>query len=193
MLGADNTGAALEGAAEFEGHGLWRDAWRRLRMNHAAVISILILLGLAMLVVIGPWLSPYSYDQLDWQRMWAPPSLDTGHLFGTDSLGRDLLVRTLHGGRISLSVGVVSTVVSLVIGVGYGAIAGYLGGRVDAVMMRIVDILYAMPFLFFVMLLMVFFGRHIVLIFIAIGAVNWLDMARIVRGQTLSLKATPFI
>jgi oligopeptide transport system permease protein len=193
MLRVEDTGAVLERAAESEGRGLWQDAWCRLRMNKAAVISIVVLLTLAVLVIVGPWLSPYSYDQLDWEQMWAPPSFDDGHLFGTDSLGRDLLVRTLHGGRISLLVGVVSTIVSLVIGIAYGAIAGYFGGRLDGIMMRIVDILYAMPFLFFVILLMVFFGRHIVLIFIAIGAVNWLDMARIVRGQTLSLKATAFI
>jgi oligopeptide transport system permease protein len=155
--------------------------------------SIVILLALTVLVIVGPLLSPYKYDQLDWDQIWAPPSINHGHLFGTDSLGRDLLVRTLQGGRISLMVGVVSTMISLVIGIGYGAIAGYHGGRLDAVMMRTVDILYAMPFLFFVILLMVFFGRHILLIFVAIGAVNWLDMARIVRGQTLSLKATAFI
>jgi oligopeptide transport system permease protein len=175
------------------GLGLWLEAWQRLRMNKAAVVSLLILLSLAVIVILGPWLSPYAYDQLDWRRMWAPPSLDNGHLFGTDSLGRDLLVRTLQGGQISLLVGVVSTVISLVIGVSYGAIAGYFGGRIDAVMMRIADILYAMPFLFFVILLMVFFGRHIILIFVAIGAVNWLDMARIVRGQTLSLKQAAFV
>jgi oligopeptide transport system permease protein len=125
--------------------------------------------------------------------MWAPPSIFNGHLLGTDSLGRDLFARVLQGGRISLLIGVASTAVSLVIGVSYGTIAGYVGGRIDAVMMRIVDILYAMPFLFFVILLMVFFGRHILLIFIAIGAVNWLDMARIVRGQTLSLKRMTFV
>lgn len=193
MLRTRNPELTLERAAAIESRSLWQDAWRRLRMNRAAVASIVILSVLAVLVVAGPWFIPYSYDQLDWERMWSPPSIDNGHLFGTDSLGRDLLVRTLHGGRISLLVGVVSTVVSLLIGVSYGAVAGYLGGRLDAAMMRIVDILYAMPFLFFVILLMVFFGRHIVLIFVAIGAVNWLDMARIVRGQTLSLKGTAFV
>jgi oligopeptide transport system permease protein len=121
------------------------------------------------------------------------PDLASGHVFGTDSLGRDLFVRTLQGGRISLLVGVVATLVSLGIGVAWGATAGYVGGRVDHVMMRIVDILYAMPFMFFVILLMVFLGRNILLIFVAIGAINWLDMARIVRGQTLSLKEKEFV
>lgn len=184
---------ALEQFSERRSQSLWQHAWRRLQANKAAAASLVILAALTVLVIIGPWLSPYRYDTLDWTQMWAPPSWANGHWFGTDGLGRDLLVRTLEGGRISLLVGVVSTLVSVIIGVSYGAIAGYLGGRVDAVMMRIVDILYALPFLFFVILLMVFFGRHLVLIFVAIGAVNWLDIARIVRGQTLSLKQTPFV
>src|SRR5215212_1225170 len=183
----------LECTAGIRGRSLWQDAWLRLHMNKAAIVSMAILVILAVAIVIGPWLSPYRFDQLDWQRTWAPPSLANGYWFGTDSLGRDLLTRVLYGGRISLLIGVVSTLVSLIIGVSYGAIAGYFGGRIDAVMMRIVDILYAMPFLFFVILLMVFFGRHIILIFVAIGAINWLDMARIVRGQTLSLKTTLFV
>ena len=175
------------------GRSLWSDARRRLLANRAAVMAGGILLTLAVLVIVGPWLSPYEYDQTDWGMISIPPDLASGHLFGTDSLGRDLFVRTLQGGRISLLVGVVATLVSLVIGVAWGATAGYFGGRVDHVMMRIVDILYAMPFMFFVILLMVMFGRHILLIFVAIGAINWLDMARIVRGQTLSLKEKEFV
>ena len=175
------------------GRSLWSDARRRLLANRAAVMAGGILLTLAVLVIVGPWLSPYEYDQTDWGMISIPPDLASGHLFGTDSLGRDLFVRTLQGGRISLLVGVVATLVSLVIGVAWGATAGYFGGRVDHVMMRIVDILYAMPFMFFVILLMVLFGRHILLIFVAIGAINWLDMARIVRGQTLSLKEKEFV
>jgi oligopeptide transport system permease protein len=175
------------------GRSLWSDARRRLLSNRAAVTAGGILLTLAALVIVGPWLSPYEYDQTDWGMISIPPDLASGHLFGTDSLGRDLFVRTLQGGRISLLVGVVATLVSLVIGVAWGATAGYFGGRVDHVMMRIVDILYAMPFMFFVILLMVLFGRHILLIFVAIGAINWLDMARIVRGQTLSLKEKEFV
>ena len=128
-----------------------------------------------------------------WDKVATAPSLSDGHFFGTDSVGRDLFVRTLVGGQISLLVGIVATAVSLLIGTAWGATAGYLGGRVDAVMMRVVDILYALPFMFLVILLMVLFGRNIVLIFVAIGAITWLDMARIVRGQTLSLKGREFV
>ena len=185
--------APIAAAAPAHGRSLWSDARRRLMRNRAAVVSGLILLVLSLLVVVGPWFSPYDYDQTDWGMISVPPDLASGHLFGTDSLGRDLFVRTLEGGRVSLLVGVVATLVSLGIGVAWGATAGYLGGRVDHLMMRIVDILYAMPFMFFVILLMVFFGRNIFLIFVAIGAINWLDMARIVRGQTLSLKEQEFV
>jgi oligopeptide transport system permease protein len=175
------------------GRSLWADAWGALKRNRAATLSAWIIGALAVLVIVGPWLCAYAYDFIDYANASTGPSLATKHYFGTDTLGRDLLVRTLYGGRISLLIGVVSTAVSLVIGVSYGAIAGYFGGRVDALMMRAVDILYALPFMFFVILLMVFFGRHLVLIFVAIGAINWLDMARIVRGQTLSLKRREFV
>jgi oligopeptide transport system permease protein len=142
---------------------------------------------------LGPLLSPFAIDQTDWYQLSAKPSFSSGHIFGTDDLGRDLFVRVMYGGRISLMVGLVATMVSVFIGVSYGAISGYLGGKTDAIMMRVVDVLYAMPFLFFVILLMVFFGRSILLIFIAIGAVNWLDIARIVRGQTLNIKGKEFV
>ncbi|HEX9876744.1 MAG TPA: ABC transporter permease subunit [Gammaproteobacteria bacterium] len=175
------------------GRSLWVDAWRMLRSNRAAVISAIVIGGMSVLVIVGPWFSPYSYDFTDWSNLSIGPSAQTGHIFGTDTLGRDLFVRTLYGGRISLMVGVVATIVSLTIGISYGATAGYLGGRLDHIMMRIVDILYALPFMFLVILLMVFFGRNILLIFVAIGAINWLDMARIVRGQTLSLKHKEFV
>jgi len=187
--------AAIEspGQEPVAGRSLWMDAWRTLRRNRAAVVSAVIIAVMAVLVIIGPFFSSYDYDFTDWGNLSVGPSLETGHIFGTDTLGRDLFVRTLFGGRISLMVGIVATLVSLLIGISYGATAGYLGGRIDHIMMRVVDILYAMPFMFFVILLMVLFGRNIVLIFVAIGAINWLDMARIVRGQTLTLKHREFV
>lgn len=170
---------------------LWADARRRLLANKAAVFSAVLLLLLSVAVVLGPMLLPWAYDAVDWEQIAVPPN--ASHWLGTDSIGRDVLARLLYGGRISLMIGVVATLVSLVIGVTWGAVAGYFGGKLDAVMMRFVDILYALPFMFFVILLMVFFGRNILLMFIAIGAINWLDMARIVRGQTLSLKRREFV
>lgn len=178
---------------QVKGRSLWQDAMQRLFLNKAAIISLSLLLLISLLTLLGPLLSPFPYDDIDFNQISMPPDLSNGHWFGTDSVGRDLFVRTLQGGRISLLIGIAATLVSLVIGVSYGAIAGYYGGRIDAVMMRLVDILYAMPFMFFVILLMVAFGRHITLIFIAIGAINWLDMARIVRGQTLSLKNREYV
>jgi oligopeptide transport system permease protein len=172
---------------------LWSDAWAALRQNRAAMTAAIVLGILVLLVLFGPALSGYRFDKPDWDAIALPPSFTGGHVFGTDSLGRDMYTRTLVGGRLSLLVGIVSTLVSLVIGIAWGATAGFLGGQVDRVMMRIVDILYALPFMFLVILLMVLFGRNILLIFVAIGAINWLDMARIVRGQTLGLKQREFI
>jgi len=162
-------------------------------MNKRIVISASVLIFIALICVIVPWLNPHPYDEIYWDYIASPPNWEAGFYFGTDANGRDLFVRTLIGGQISLMVALVATSVSLLIGVLYGATAGYLGGRSDAIMMRAVDILYALPFMFFVILLMVYFGRSIILIFIAIGAVEWLTMARIVRGQTLSLKTQAFV
>jgi oligopeptide transport system permease protein len=181
------------GAKVVRGTSLWDDAWHSLRRNRAAMSAIGIMLAVIVLVILAPLLSPYSFDSTDWERISEPPSLESRHYFGTDDVGRDLFVRTLYGGRISLMVGLAATAVSLIIGIAWGATAGYLGGRTDQLMMRTVDVLYAMPFMFLVILLMVLFGRNIFLIFVAIGAINWLDMARIVRGQTLSLKSKEFI
>ncbi|WP_107852791.1 oligopeptide ABC transporter permease OppC [Oceanimonas marisflavi] len=181
------------GELEVQGRSLWADARRRFLRNRAALASLLLLLLMALLVLAGPSFSDYAYDDTDWGAMMAPPALDNGHYFGTDSLGRDLFVRTLVGGRISLMVGLLGALVAVVIGTLYGATAGFVGGRTDRVMMRILEILYSFPFMFFVILLITFFGRNIGLIFFAIGAVSWLDMARIVRGQTLSLKGREFI
>ena len=174
-----------------KGRSLWADAWRRLLGNRAAVASGIILAAIAVLCFGARVFSPYAVDAIDWNQIGEGPS--AAHWFGTDENGRDLLSRVLYGGQISLLVGVTATLVSLIIGVAWGAIAGYVGGRVDAVMMRTVDILYSLPYMFFIILLVVFFGRNIILIFAALGAVQWLDMARIVRGQTLSLKRKEFI
>ena len=179
-------------SAALKGRSLWDDARRRLLRNRAAVASLILLALLVVLAIVGPYLAPYPFDQINKNDVWAAP-LQAGHLLGADALGRDLLARLLMGLRVSLAVGVVATFVSLVIGILWGATAGYAGGRIDEVMMRIVDILYSLPFIFFVILLMVTFGRNFILMFVAIGAVEWLTMARIVRGQTLSLKQREFI
>jgi len=154
----------------------------------AAILGLIIVLALA-----GPLVSPNNYVQTDFGNALAAPTIEGMHVFGTDDLGRDLFVRTMFGIQVTIAVAVIASIVSLAIGVLYGAIAGYVGGRVDAVMMRFVDTLYALPFIFFVILLMVVFERNFLLIFVAIGAINWLDMARIVRGQTLSLREREFV
>lgn len=151
------------------------------------------LIVIAAIAVLGPLISPNDFRTADFDLRLTPPTLDGLHLFGTDDLGRDLFVRAMMGVQITLVVAIVASLVSLAIGVVYGAVAGFVGGRVDALMMRIVDALYALPFIFFVILLMVVFERNFLLIFVAIGAVNWLDMARIVRGQTLALKEREFV
>ncbi len=174
-----------------------RDVWRRLRKNRGAVAGAVLLAVLALLSLAGPtvigWIGGerYDFNFQDLNNIFAPPTW--AHPFGTDQLGRDQLVRVLLGGRISLGVALSATLVALTIGVVYGAVAGYLGGRLDEVMMRIVDIIYALPFTIFVILLMVVFGRNLVLIFVAIGAVEWLTMARIVRSQVMALKKMEFI
>lgn len=186
--------SGLEIAETVKGRSLWQDAMRRLLHNKAAVVSMILLGIIVVLAILAPLLSPWAFDEPDWGYDFpGAPNAELKHWFGTDGNGRDLLVRTLYGARISLMVGVLATTVSLLIGVTYGATAGFLGGRVDNVMMRMVDILYSLPFMFFVILLMVFFGRNIFLIFVALGAVEWLTMARIVRGQTLSVKKKEFI
>jgi len=172
------------------GNSLWSDAWHRLRRNRMAVAGGVLLIVLAVSCAFGPIFSQ-SYEGQNLDLGAVPPSRE--HWLGTDTLGRDLLARSLYGGRISIMVGLVATFVALAIGVTYGAVAGYVGGKVDAFMMRLVDILYALPFAIFVILLMVFFGRNIFLLFFAIGAVEWLTMARIVRGQVMSLKRMEFI
>jgi oligopeptide transport system permease protein len=170
---------------------LWSDALRRLFKNKAAVAGAIVLLLLIVLAAFAPWIAPYPYAYQNLDLGASPPS--SVHLLGTDVLGRDLLSRILYGARISLLVGFIATTVALIIGVSWGIIAGYAGGKIDSAMMRIVDILYGLPFIIFIILLMVIFGRNLWLLFLAIGAVEWLTMARIVRAQVLSLKNQEFV
>ncbi|GAB7219636.1 oligopeptide ABC transporter permease OppC [Vibrio comitans] len=176
---------------EIEGRSLWQDARVRFMRNKAAMVSLVILVLITLSVIFLPMMAEFAYDDTDWYALHSAPSAT--HIFGTDSLGRDLYVRTLIGGRISLMVGVLGALVAVLIGTLYGATSGFIGGRTDRIMMRILEILYAVPFMFLVIVLVTFFGRNIVLIFVAIGAIAWLDMARIVRGQTLSLRSKEFI
>ena len=180
-------------ADAIKGRSLWQDAWRRFYQNKAAIASLVILFLVTLFVLFVPMLAPFGYAETDWGYMQGAPSFENKHYFGTDSLGRDLLVRTAIGGRISLLVGIAGATVAVLFGTVYGAASGYLGGKIDAVMMRFLEILNAFPFMFFVILLVTIFGRNLMLIFVAIGLVSWLDVARIVRGQTLSLKSKEFI
>ncbi|MCL2895723.1 oligopeptide ABC transporter permease OppC [Brenneria tiliae] len=183
----------FSGQMEIEGRSLWQDARQRFIHNRAALASLIVLGLITLFVIAAPLLSPFNYADTDWAMMSAPPDMTSGHYFGTDSSGRDLLVRVAIGGRISLMVGVAAALVAVSVGTLYGALSGYLGGKADSVMMRLLEILNSFPFMFFVILLVTFFGQNMLLIFVAIGMVSWLDMARIVRGQTLSLKRKEFI
>ncbi|HAU02198.1 MAG: ABC transporter permease [Porticoccaceae bacterium] len=173
------------------GSSLWQDAWVKLRKNRLALWGLAVLVILCVVSLLTPWIAPYGYEEQDLILGATPPSAE--HWLGTDIFGRDMLTRIMYGGRVSLTVGFIATGVALIIGVLWGAIAGFAGGRVDAVMMRIVDILYALPFMIFIVLLMVVFGRNIFLLFFAIGAVEWLTMARIVRGQVMALRKQEFV
>ena len=214
-MAIQDTEEAVVATQRVQGRSLWQDARRRLFANYAAVTSMIVLGLIAALAIAVPMISPHPYDEPYFDRIACPPpdyfnlgivksafgdqaemcpdAVGQGHWFGTDANGRDLFVRTFIGARVSLAVGVTATVVALIIGVLYGATAGFLGGRIDNLMMRFVDILYALPFIFFVIILMVVFGRNFILMFVAIGAVEWLTMARIVRGQTLSIRRKEYI
>ena len=174
-----------------DGASLWHDAWLRLKKNRAAVTGGMVLAIMVVLAILTPWIAPYGYEAQNLDLGATAPS--AAHWLGTDIFGRDLLTQILYGGRISLAVGFIATAVALVIGVTWGAVAGYVGGRIDSVMMRFVDILYALPFMIFIILLMVVFGRNILLLFLAIGAVEWLTMARIMRTQVQSLRQQEFV
>lgn len=173
--------------------GLWRDALRQLKTDRLALASLAILVVLGSAAVAGPWLLDYREDEIDWANMAVPPLAADGHWLGTDRLGRDLLVRTLFGLRVSMAIALAATLISLVIGVGWGALAGYLRGGADALMMRFVDVLYSLPQVFFVIILTVVFGRGPLTLLAAIGAFGWLTMARIVRGQAQSLREREFV
>jgi oligopeptide transport system permease protein len=185
-----NTATQVFEEAE-KGSSLWHDAWLRLRKNKLALFGGGVLLFMVVVALLTPWLAPYSYEAQNLDLGATPPSAT--HWLGTDIFGRDLLTQIMYGGRISLAVGFIATAVALLIGVTWGAVAGYAGGRIDAVMMRLVDILYALPFMIFIVLLMVVFGRNILLLFLAIGAVEWLTMARIMRSQVQSLRQQEFV
>ncbi len=174
-----------------QGTSLWQDAWLRLRKNHLALFGLGVLSIFIVIALLTPWIAPYGYATQNLELGASSPSAE--HWLGTDIFGRDLMTQIMYGGRVSLAVGFVATSVALLIGVTWGAIAGYAGGRVDAVMMRLVDILYALPFMIFIVLLMVVFGRNMLLLFLAIGAVEWLTMARIMRGQVQSLRQQEFV
>ena len=180
------------------GRSLWKDARARFFRNHAAVASLAVLVLVAAFAFFGDLATPWSNEEIDWAMLGnvaeqGAPSLSNGHWFGVDELGRDLFARTVQGTRISLMVGVVGALIAVVVGTLYGATAGYFGGRLDAVMMRIVDVLMAIPYMFVLILFMVVFGRSIVMLFVGIGLISWLDMARIARGQTLGIKSREFV
>lgn len=182
--------ALVEAAA---GDSLGRAAWRRFRANRTAMAGVGVLALIALFAIVAPWISPHDMETNDWERIQIAPTLEQAHWFGTDANGRDLFVRVAAGARLSLMIGLVTTGVAVLIGVLYGAIAGYVGGRVDQLMMRFVDVLYALPLFFGIIILVTIFGRNILLVFVAIGCVEWLTIARIVRGQTLSVKQMEFV
>lgn len=191
-MSASTTAQSEDPLANVErGRSLWTDAWHRLSKNHMALLGGAFIIFITILSFAGPMFLKNDHKEQDLTNRLKSPSSE--HWMGTDHLGRDQMARLLFGGRISILVGLAATAVSLTIGVLYGTISGFMGGKIDRFMMRTVDILYSLPFTIFVILLMVMFGRNIILLFLAIGAVEWLTMARIVRGQVLTLKNLEFI
>ena len=176
-----------------KGRSLTQDAVRRLVRNKAALLSLFLLTAIVIFALVGPHLLPWPYDKIDWGSIRKAPNFEKGHFAGTDQNGRDMLARIMQGTQMSLLVAGVATLVSVIIGIIYGAVSGFFGGRVDAIMMRFVDIMYALPYILFVIILVVIFGRSPVLLFVGIGCLEWLTMARIVRGQTLSIKEREFV
>ncbi len=185
--------AALQSAALTGGRSLWSDARRRFLRNRAAVISLVVLSVICLACVVGPWVLPHAFDSADWDAMSIAPSFVNAHFWGTDDAGRDLLVRCLVGGRVSLTVGLLATISSVTLGIVWGATAGFVGGKVDAFMMRIVDMMYAIPYLLIAILLVTILGREFYLVVLTITVFSWMDMARVVRGQTLSLRSKEYV
>lgn len=188
-----NSQALKDAGAGRVSASMWRQAGRRFLRNRAAMASVVMLVLIALGSILVPMLSPHSLEDTYWEYILVPPTAENGHWFGTDSNGRDLMVRVFYGGRVSLAIGFLTTLVALAIGVVYGATAGFIGGKTDGFMMRLVDVLYSLPLLFFIIILVTVFGRNIYLIFLAIGALEWLTMSRIVRGQTLSVKRKEYV
>lgn len=194
----DDLAQNLAGMDAVKGRSLWADARRRFLHNKAATVSLVVLVFVLLFALFGQYFAAYSNEEIDWGMLGmipekGQPSFETGHYFGVDDNGRDLFARVAQGSGISLMVGVVGALVAVVVGTFYGAISGYMGGRVDQTMMRIVDILMSIPYMFVLILLLVVFGRSISMLFIGIGLISWLDMSRIVRGQTLTIKNKEFI
>ena len=190
--------AARMSDAEVKGRSPWADARRRFRRNKAAMVSLIVLVLVALFAIFGSSLAVWTNEDMDFNVIGqaaelGAPSLENGHYFGTDDLGRDLYSRTVQGTQVSLMVGLIGAAIAVIVGTLYGATAGYVGGRTDAVMMRTVDILLAIPYMFVLILLLVVFGRSLSMLFLGIGLISWLEMSRIVRGQTLSLKNREFI
>ena len=188
----------MDATEEVQGRSLWQDARERFYANRAAMGGLVVLGFVAVFATVGPFIAPWSIEEIDWTMLGqvgelGGPSLSNGHWFGVDELGRDLFARTVQGTQISLMVGIVGALIAVVVGTLYGATAGYLGGKTDGVMMRIVDVLMSIPYMFVLILLLVVFGRSVILLFVGIGLISWLDMARIARGQTLSLKGREFV
>ena len=185
--------ALAQATAAPPGRSPWADARTRFLRNKAALVALVILAIVTLACIFGPMVLPYEFDTADWDAMKLPPSMQGYHFWGTDESGRDLLVRCLIGGRISLMVGVLATICSVVVGIAWGATAGFLGGKVDGLMMRIVDMMYAIPYLLIAILLVTILGREFYLVVLTITAFSWMDMARVVRGQTLSLRSMEFV
>jgi len=200
---ADRRLIATEGLAKgvaepAKGRSLWMDAARRFRRNTAAFTSLIVLLTVVAFTIVGPFVARWSIETIDWSVMGAVltkgmPSIETGHYFGTDEVGRDLYSRVIQGTQVSLMVGMVGSGIAVIVGTLYGATAGYFGGRIDSVMMRFVDILYSIPYMFILILLLIIFGRSFIMLFVGIGLISWLGMARVVRGQTMALKHREFV